>query len=178
MVIMHATGLCDFLVASEFTRLVVYDTMEHHGHSFTVAHALLLIYLERVESTVGDDINIRNVHSLGSMDTFLSRACILAVQCGVATPARAGANATVTTGTPTVTFNGRATPSADRSCYTFNLGRGNAHPSPSLGADGTCRFKHACDQFVSDKGPRGVCGSTSHCRKDCTNAAKVSAPVV
>jgi hypothetical protein len=183
MVIMHATGLCEFLVASEFTRLVVYDTMEHHGHSFTVAHALLLVYLERVEATVGDDININNVHSLGSMDTFMARAVTLAAQCGVARPEpvagrpAAAAVAAVAT-TPAVAFNGRATPAADRSCYTFNLGRGTVHPASSLGADGTCRFKHACDQFVSDKGPRGVCGSTSHCRKDCTNAAKVSTPVV
>jgi hypothetical protein len=91
-------------------------------------------------------------------------------------PAAAAVAALATT--PAVAFNGRATPAADRSCYTFNLGRGTVHPASSLGADGTCRFKHACDQFVSDKGPRGVCGSTSHCRKDCTNAAKVSTPVV
>jgi hypothetical protein len=181
MVIMHATGLCDFLVASEFVRLVVYDTMEQHGHSFTVAHALLVIYLERVETTVGDDINISNVHSLGSMDMYLSRAFTLSKQCGVAQPPQpaSGAKLPATDITkPAVTFNGRGTPSADKSCYTFNLGRGNVHPASSLGADGTCRFKHACDQFVSDKGPRGQCGSTSHNRKDCTNAAKVNTPAV
>jgi hypothetical protein len=170
MVILHSTGLCDFLVASEFVRVVVYDTMQNHGHSFSVAHALLLIYLERVESTQGDDINISNVHSLGSMDTFMARARLLAAEKGIKPGPTSGHAGTA------LAFNGASSPSAEKFCFTFNLGPGTTHPATSLTADGTCRFKHCCDSWVSDKGPKGVCGSKAHGRKACDNPAKVSQP--
>ena len=34
--------------------------------------------------------------------------------------------------------------------------------------DGTCRYKHACDKWVSDKGPAGHCFG-AHPRAVCTN---------
>lgn len=175
-VILHSTGLCDFLVSSEFLRQVVFDTMECHGHGFSVAHALLLIYLERVETTNGDDINIANVFSLGSMDTFMSRAVLLAAERGIKAPDRPSPSHMPTPLASLPVFNGQSTPAAARSCHTFNIGTGAAHPANSLMPSGTCKYKHVCDGWVSDKGPKGVCGSAAHCRKDCDNPAKCAQP--
>ena len=42
-------------------------------------------------------------------------------------------------------------------CLAYN--HKNPHNRSSLLPDGkTCRFNHACDQFVKDKGPDGKCG--------------------
>jgi hypothetical protein len=175
-VILHSTGLCDFLVSSEFLRQVVYDTIEKHGHTFSVAHGLLLVYLERIETTNGDKINIANVFTLGSMHTFMARATSLAAELGVAaaTTTRPVLGGAATNGP---VFNGASTPSADRTCHTFNIGRKDvAHPPTSLLPSGTCKYKHTCDGWVSDKGPKGVCGSAAHCRKECDNPAKCAQP--
>ena len=49
-----------------------------------------------------------------------------------------------------------------------------------VGADGRCMFKHGiCDQFVTDKGKGGQCGSTQHKRPNCDydSSKKCTRPV-
>ena len=41
------------------------------------------------------------------------------------------------------------------------------HGANSLDHDGTCKFNHICMQWVSDKGPRGICGG-KHTKGECT----------
>ena len=54
--------------------------------------------------------------------------------------------------------------SSSKGCVSWNLGK--PHQAKHVDDSGMCRFRHACDQFVSDKGPGGQCLG-SHKRKDC-----------
>ena len=70
-------------------------------------------------------------------------------------------------------WNGSFNTKSAATCLTFNLGK-KQHPSNCLNEKGGCKFNHICDAFVSDKGPKGRCGSDKHGRHNCDNPAKVS----
>ena len=59
-------------------------------------------------------------------------------------------------------------------CAAFNSGA--AHNAFQLKADGSCRFGHVCDHWVSDKGPGGKClgsaGTKGHARDACDNPGR------
>ena len=41
-----------------------------------------------------------------------------------------------------------------------------------LTAEGKCKYDHVCDQWVTDKGPKGRCLSAKHKRGECDNPNK------
>ena len=60
--------------------------------------------------------------------------------------------------------------SADKLCAAWNTDTKHLakHVDPTTGK---CLFKHGvCNQFVTDKGPGGICGG-NHRRKDCDHDA-------
>ena len=70
------------------------------------------------------------------------------------------------------------TPTSSKGCVSWNMG--TPHLAKHIGSDGRCLFKHGiCDQFVTDKGKGGQCGSTQHKRPNCDYdaAKKCSRPV-
>ena len=75
-----------------------------------------------------------------------------------------------------LSWNGKASTSSKKPCVAFNFAREHKHDV--LEETGTCRFGHFCMQWVSDKGPRGMCGGP-HPKLECTyDAAKrVDKPV-
>ena len=76
--------------------------------------------------------------------------------------------------TGTAVFNGNFTRGGSP-CISFNLGI-KKHPASSLDSNGKCRYNHICDQWVSGKGPKGICGSDQHHRKACDNPNKIDKP--
>ena len=70
--------------------------------------------------------------------------------------------------------NGKFDTDTKQCCVDFNMGR----PCKKLKPDGTCRFNHRCNQFVSDKGPKGVCfGTHARCNGcDYDESKKLSKP--
>ena len=70
-----------------------------------------------------------------------------------------------------VKWNGKDTPDAKAVCYTYNLGSSATHPAKSLLPDGTCKFRHVCNQFVTGKGKGGICEG-KHARAYCENPGK------
>ena len=176
VMICHATGLGNSLVVGQFVCAVVYDTMAITGLSWWVAHELFLVYLEEVERLPGDEVNLSNVYEKGSQDTMIARAKVRAqeyyahLEKGIF---REGSG----TESDKRKWNGKSNNTAQKTCLSFNLG--TEHPAASLAKNGTCLFCHKCDQWVSDKGPKGVCGSTKHGRKDCDYPAdkKADKPV-
>ena len=61
-------------------------------------------------------------------------------------------------------------------CQSYN--RNHAHDNPKhLTADGTCRFRHLCNHWVSDKGPSGRCLRPDCAYWKCNNPAKCDAPL-
>ena len=75
-------------------------------------------------------------------------------------------------------YNGKFTADG-RVCPHFNLedpkqkGKSVSHPPESLKPDGTCKFNHVCNKWVSDKGKNGRClctaGTPGHARFVCDN---------
>ena len=170
LMICHATGLGNVLVLGEFLRDVVYDTMLKHGHSWQVAHELFLVYLEAVETSSDDAVNIRTVFVNGSQDTYLKRATDSASVEFKGVPLKPGVNKSLpTVSDGEIKWNGNYNRKATTPCFSFNMG--TPHPSRSLDEKGTCKHNHVCDHWVSDKGPRGTCGG-KHPRSRCDNPNK------
>ena len=76
-------------------------------------------------------------------------------------------------------INGKFSASSGACCVFFNTGK--EHPASALHPDGTCKFNHVCDHWVSNKGKNGKClgtaGTKGHCRATCDNPHKCDAPV-
>ena len=172
-----ACGLAHVLTSTAFLRDVVYDTILKLKEPWQVAHELFLVYLERVENCADRSLTLFNVFSNGAHDSLMVKAKDRAK--------RAFTGAWPTNGIfreggrrpggedgekgGGLRWNGafNRDPNA-KCCITFNMGRKN-HPDSCLDSKGACRFAHACDKFVTDKGPGGICRSTKHHRGSCDN---------
>ena len=64
-------------------------------------------------------------------------------------------------------YNGKYTVNSTRFCMAFN--KGTEHSKAMLHPDGTCKFNHRCNKWVSNKGKDGRCLSTSHGCHACDN---------
>ena len=174
MMICHATGLGNILVLGEFLRDVVYDTMLKHNHSWQIAHELFLVYLEAVETSSDDAVNIRTIFTNGSQDTYLKRAMDSASVEFKGAPKGGDRERANATPEGEVKWNGNFNRKATTSCFSYNMG--TPHPTRSLDDKGTCKHNHVCDHWVSNKGPRGTCGG-KHPRSRCDNPNKCDAMV-
>ena len=174
LMLCHATGLGHVLVLGEFIRDVVHDTISKLNYSWQLAHELLLVYFEVVETSSDPTINIRNVFAHGSQDTYLKRAndsmrahfSNAKVKDEPSAPNPANPNKG---GSREVKWNGNYDKNATTTCLSYNLG--TEHKARSLNEKGTCKHNHVCDHWVSDKGPGGTCGGR-HPRSKCDNPNK------
>ena len=89
---------------------------------------------------------------------------------------RGGADDNVVDG---VKWNGKFTATSKLPCGAFNSG--GEHAKSALLPDGTCRFAHVCDKWVTNKGKNGKClctaGTPGHSRGQCDNPNKCDAAV-
>jgi hypothetical protein len=170
-----ACGIAHVLTTTVFLRDVVHDTILKLKEPWQVAHELFLVYLEKLENASGNAITMFTVFSNGAHDTLMQRAKDRAKR---AFPALNG-NGIFREGGRRQdddderrrgsSWNGAFNRDANaKCCITFNMGRKN-HPDSCLDSKGACRFAHACDKFVTDKGPGGICRSTKHHRGTCDN---------
>ena len=137
IMICHATGLANVLALGEFIRDVVHDTISKLGHTWQVAHELLMVYFEAVETSSDESVNIRTIFSSGSQDTYLKRAAESARhEYGSAiddsarprkgTPEKSGGDK----------WNGNFDKNSAKTCHSYNMGTN--HPAKSLTEKGTC----------------------------------------
>jgi hypothetical protein len=182
IMIVHATGLANALIAGAFVREVVYEGMSITGLSWQVAHELFLVYLFEVERGISRGVSLCNVCAQGSQDTNVrtaTRNALLEYGEGADKPT---AFLSATGGkekirSDTVTWNGRSTPSAQKCCKVYNGAPGATHAKADLTAEGKCKHKHGCDKWVTDKGKFGRCESTSHTRQNCNNTNACDDPI-
>ena len=145
------------------------------GLPWQVAHELFLCYLEEVERLPGDETNLSNVFEKGSQDTMITRAKAKAKQVHGAGIFREQPGANDQGDGQGKQWNKRfATDPKCPACISYNLGV--RHPANALTANGTCKYRHVCDHWVSDKGPGGICGSKAHTRANCDNPNKCDQP--
>lgn len=185
----HAFGFEHIYTVVVFVNQVVYDTVLKLGYTWAFGFELLLVYLKELDLRQKAGLTMANVWESGAQDTFLTRARNEAVKrygssfvffrthggnpgrrapAGQPGPSREQADKS-----GKVKWNGKDTPGAAKACFTFQF-RGREHPPGSLLPDGTCKFKHICDHWVSNKGPGGVCGAC-HGRHECDSAHKCAA---
>ena len=153
-------GLTQAAIAMKFVDSVVYATIRMQ-ETWQCAHELLLGYLREVDIDVTNTISIANVFRRGGQDTLLAEARRSAVMFfrirGGEPRTIMGIDPNATRVTPTGKFD----KNSKKCCMDYNLGR----DCRKLDAKGNCIFNHRCHQFVSDKGPAGVCFGL-HARHD------------
>ena len=167
-----ATTLASILVTGAFIKRSVHESMENYGLSWQIAHELFLVLIEAVESQTamaggGIRLGLGNIFEAGGMDSFRERAT---QRARTHFPSISGGGFRER---ETSAWNGKSTASNDVCCGAFNTGR--PHTPEMLLPDGTCKFAHRCNKFVSkqpDGTAGGQCGSTQHGRCNCTNPFK------
>ena len=179
--ILVSVGMETFLTVAAFLVANAYDHMLLRKWDWRITYFYFVILLERVETSGDADLNISTVSTrLGGLDTLREEATLRAEEhygrC-IFRPSpnprpRERPEEPPPDPKPVVAWNNKSTPSAEQTCHAFNLGPAGRHGKSHLLADGTCKFCHKCDKFVSDKGPGGRCLG-DHPRDKCTNPARI-----
>ena len=165
--VIHALGLANYFIAALFVTKVVFDTITRLGKTWQFAHEFFMVHLRAIETDVARRLHLGNIVTLGHRDVYLAEAT-----ANVATFFRTRGGTPQDDDVPndpngggdTVKWNGQWTHDATQCCMAFNFE--TEHRRKNLKADGTCKFCHKCMQWVSDKGPRGVCGG-NHPKSKC-----------
>lgn len=167
--LVHALGYCNVLVATNFFRETFYDPMLKDRVVWQVAHELVLIYLEDIDNSPVK--NLATIFESGSCDTRLSRAKANAMEhYKISHCFRSRVGEARGEDDPNksqkVVHNGKFTSSAPP-CQNWNRGQ----PCTQLHANGTCKFNHVCNKWVTGKGPGGRCEG-NHKWGQCDNPNK------
>ena len=172
MMVVIALGLSSAVLMFQFLDDVAYGAIRM-GESWQTSFELMLLYLRKVDRDVSGTLHIGNVFRHGGQDTMLAEArrnaaAFFRTLGGTPRPELATTEQRVTTAT------GKSNPNATKACKDFNGGR----KCTRLDTKGNCVFAHKCDQFVSNKGPRGVCfGEHARCNGcNYDDAFKVNKP--
>jgi hypothetical protein len=142
-------------IVMKFFDDVVYGALRMK-EPWKVAHELLMVYFREIDIDPQRVMHMGNVFRRGGQDTLLSEARRNAAaffRAGGANLQLGGAPIDTSKDTKTIKPNGNGDDKSKRPCADFNAGR----PCKQLKPDGSCVFAHACNQFVSDKGPNGYC---------------------
>ena len=160
-------GLVTQLGALQFFRDVVFEPINRGLIDWQVAHEYMLIYFRAIYEDVTKKLNLANVYDSGRQDTYLTEARANAVICfrtGVG-EARDDGDSSNNNDTTRGRYTGKFDANASKCCLSFNFK--TKHQAKHLDANGVCKFNHKCMQWVSDKGPRGMCEG-AHPKADCT----------
>ena len=174
IMVCHAVGLANVLVLTRFIQDVVYSNIRSKGFTWRLAFELFLVYLGELEekgvhnmSNIVDhsayDGKVRQAEAQGKEhygSLFMSRGQSSRVPGDVPNSDKK-------------TFNGKFNKTSDLTCHTFNNADGRDHPASALNADGSCKFKHACDHKVKlADGKTGKCLG-AHPRSQCDNPNRI-----
>ena len=171
----HGLGVVNFLPIADFFEHVVHDTIGLRGESWQLAHELMLILFRRVEDS-GGDLTLGTVFNESYLNTHMAEArrnVTLFFRPHGGNPGKT--DESVSDIEPKKVHNGKSTSSAEKICAAFNF-KNRRHSQSDLLADGTCRHRHVCNHWVSDKGPSGRCMG-DHPNFQCNNPAKADKPV-
>ena len=165
----HAVGAANILATTPFLQQVVWDGISTLGLLWEEAHCLFIIYLEAIEESQGV-LHLGNVFSAGAQDTRLKAARYRHAELfGTCQEVESDVVEGKGTGKP---WNKESSPNANKICKTYNF-KDARHPPQHLFRDGTCKFRHVCNKWVTDKGPGGMCGGP-HPAYACDNPNKTN----
>ena len=171
VLIVSVLGLCASSVISDFIAKTIYEPMRELGLTFSVAFEFMLSHLDDIERDPTRATTVGNVVDSGKQDTHLvkakrNEAVFFRTRAANAQPGSAGGGDGSIDNNNRVSWNGKTTQGAKKCCAAFNFAN-NVHSRKHLADDGTCIFAHKCNQWVSDKGPRGMCLG-DHPKSQCT----------
>jgi hypothetical protein len=162
----HGLAICSAMVLTDFYEHVVYDTIRQRGESWQLAHELMLIMFRRVEDS-GGALNLGTVYDEMYLNSVMAEAKS-SLQVFFRSPG--GNPGIVNEQIKSVKWNKKFN-ATGRPCRAFN--EGTEHTAAMLNKDGSCKFNHVCDKWVSDKGKNGRClcsaGTPGHSRLTCDN---------
>ena len=174
----HSLAVLSAVVLTDFFETAVYDTIRLRGKPWYVAHEMLLILFSRSEDS-GGKLKLCQACEEVYLNTVLDQAEFKAKLFfrplgGNPNPLEGNEleKDADGKGPKVVVWNQKDTPSSSTLCPIFNGPPGSKHQARHLLPDGTCRFKHACNKWVSNKGPGGRCESLGHGRYGCSNPDK------
>ena len=169
----HATGIFNTLAFTPFLHEFILRSMSRHNMTWMMGYELLMVAFQHIEeSTTGK--SFADIME-GSQDTLTRTAerqgtldfpGIFRTHGGIPGKPHAGGE--------NVNWNGKFKKDASRACRAFN--EGSKHTKDCLLADGTCKFAHVCNKWVSDKGPWGRCGG-DHKASQCDHPHKCDEPI-
>lgn len=183
----HALGFENILGLGLFVNRVVYDPVLKLGYTWLFALELLLVYLKALDGS--SVLNMTTIWESGSQDTYLNKAkSEFRLRWGdramfFRTHGGSPSATSLVSDDPSLDVPGTGWAKSTRKwngeynqdpkakpCVCHNLHKD--HTVKSLREDGSCKFAHVCDHYVTDKGPGGRCGSKKHTRDKCDNPAK------
>ena len=179
-----ALGLCLTPLFCDFLESAVFDTIRALGRQWQYAQELMLVMFRRVEDSGGtldlcqvcDSPHLASMHAEAdrNLQHFYPKAEFFRPPGG--NPGAQRGDKLNQDGKPK--YNGKCDPTG-RTCSAWNEGKD--HAAHMLKPDGTCRFAHVCDMWVTGKGPKGRCmgekGTPGHSRLKCDNPDRCDAPV-
>lgn len=172
-----ATGITSITAIGPFLDDVIYQNICSDVPWF-VAFELLVLYLRMVENEP-NRYRVSNVYYSGALDNQLKLARKEAEKYYPAaffrTPRGEPGDVNKDKRDPggaSKHWKGEIkgdSPNCPTGCISWNLGTDHLrkHVDPNTGK---CKYRHACNQYVTDKGPRGQCLG-AHKRADCTYPA-------
>ena len=166
VMLLHATGVENALTTTVYLDDIVYPELAR-GRNWQAVHELFVIYLRCVEEST--TVSLGSVFASGGQDTKMreAEAAVAANFRGV----QGDPAGSRPTGGTAKAWNCAFDANGTRPCISYNLKRD--HPFACI-ENGRCKFVHKCDRFITGPdGRRTICGSTDHCRVNCTNPAKI-----
>ena len=165
-VLAHLYGVMPTEISSHFVFEVVFLLLVKHKYSFWTAQEYLIEVLDLLDKKVCTVANVFT-HDRGVMLTNAERlgeafADHFAKKNRHAPPLHG-----------TTIWNGKCQPCDSKAnlCQAYN--RNKAHDRPEhLTKDGTCKFRHLCNRWVTDQGSSGKCMSADHGWYNCSNQNK------
>jgi hypothetical protein len=176
MMVLVGLGISSYFIVAKFYDDVVYACLRM-GESWQVAFELVGLYCRDIDRDPTRTLHLGNAYQRGAQDTLLAEARRNAAaffRTRGGEPRDERPPITETGDKRGIKHNGKFDTEAKQCCIDFNMGR----PCKKLKPDGTCKFNHRCNQFVADKGAKGVCfGTHARCHGcDYDESKKLSKP--
>ena len=159
----HAAGVAHVLAMTSFLEDVFYEPIRRGQLTWQVAFECVIIYLRMIEADPGTYTLKDVVAKAGGIDAVRTEAREAARTLFPPSPkkdTRGGGS-----------FEGQVvgdTPTCKKGCVAWN--NGLPHLARNVTSDNRCIHKHACNQWVTDKGPNGQCLG-NHKRAQCNYEA-------
>ena len=167
-VLAHSLGLMTFEISVHFIFEAVYSLRAKHKETFWTAQEYLIECFDLVDRGLCKVSEVAN-HDRNLM---LDSARRLGLEFAGAFSKKGDALAAPPEGGGVV-WNGRCQRPDSKANLCNSYNRNKAHDDPRhLTSDGTCRFRHLCNHWVTDKGPSGRCMSSAHGWFNCDNPTR------